>query len=127
MLEYFGVTEANWRDGAKKDRNFLESESPLFIGRAVAALAADPKVLERSGDILSSWELGREYRFTDADGRRPDWAAHGAKIFSSGPFAEGFRRHAAFLERMTRRANQYLGDGSAAAAATAPSKASRRK
>ena len=48
MLEHFGVTEANWRDGGKKDPNFLESESPLFVGRAVAALAADPKVLERS-------------------------------------------------------------------------------
>ena len=45
MLEHNGVTEANWRDGGKKDRNFLASESPLFIGRAVAALAQDPKVL----------------------------------------------------------------------------------
>ena len=49
MLQHFGVTEANWRDGGKKDPNFLESESPLFVGRAVAALAADPKVLDRSG------------------------------------------------------------------------------
>ena len=74
-LERFGVTEANWRDGGKEDRNFLESESPLFVGRAVAALAQDPGILERSGQLLSSWELGRQYRFTDYDGRRPDWGA----------------------------------------------------
>jgi NAD(P)-dependent dehydrogenase (short-subunit alcohol dehydrogenase family) len=75
MLEHFGVTESSWRDGGKKDRNFLESESPFFVGRAVAALAADRKVLDRSGQLLSSWELGRQYGFTDADGRRPDWGA----------------------------------------------------
>jgi NAD(P)-dependent dehydrogenase (short-subunit alcohol dehydrogenase family) len=75
MLERFGVSEENWREGGKKDRNFLESESPLFVGRAVVALAGDPAILERSGELFSSWELGRKYRFTDADGRRPDWGA----------------------------------------------------
>src|ERR1700738_3810638 len=75
MLERFSVTEETWREGAKKDRNFLESESPLFVGRAVVALAGDPGTLERSGQLFSSWELGREYRFTDADGQRPDWGA----------------------------------------------------
>jgi hypothetical protein len=75
MLERFGVTEENWRDGGKKDKNFLESESPLFIGRAVVALAGDPSILERSGQLFSSWELGRKYRLTDVDGRRPDWGA----------------------------------------------------
>jgi hypothetical protein len=73
MLQSTGITEENWRDGGKKDRNFLESESPLFVGRAVAALAQDPKVLERTGQLLSSWQLSREYKFTDYDGRRPDW------------------------------------------------------
>lgn len=73
MLEHFGVTEKNWRDGGRKDKNFLESESPLYVGRAVAALAADPKILKRTGQLFSSWELAREYKFTDADGRRPDW------------------------------------------------------
>jgi NAD(P)-dependent dehydrogenase (short-subunit alcohol dehydrogenase family) len=73
MLEHFGVTEANWRDAGKKDKNFLESESPLFVGRAVAALAKDPKILEQSGQLMSSWEVGRKYRLTDFDGRRPDW------------------------------------------------------
>jgi NAD(P)-dependent dehydrogenase (short-subunit alcohol dehydrogenase family) len=75
MLERFGVTEETWREGGKKDRNFLQSESPLFVGRAVVALAGDPAILERSGQLFSSWELGREYRFTDSDGRRPDWGA----------------------------------------------------
>src|SRR5581483_5225521 len=75
MLERFGVTEETWREGGKKDRNFLASESPLFVGRAVVALANDPAILARSGQLLSSWELGREYGFTDADGRRPDWGA----------------------------------------------------
>lgn len=76
MLQHFGVTEESWREGGKQDPNFLASESPWFVGRAVAALAADPKVLERTGLLLSSWELAREYGFTDADGRRPDWGRH---------------------------------------------------
>ena len=76
MLEGFGVTEDNWREAGKKDSNFLVSESPLFVGRAVAALAADPKVRARSGMLLSSWELARDYGFTDYDGRVPDWGRH---------------------------------------------------
>ena len=76
MLERLGVTEDNWRDAGKEDPNFLESESPLFVGRAVAALAADPKVQQRTGMLLSSWEVAREYGFTDYDGRRPDWGRH---------------------------------------------------
>ena len=76
MLERFGVTEENWRDGGKRDPNFLVSESPLYVGRAVAALAADPKILARTGQTCSSWELARDYGFTDADGTRPDWGRH---------------------------------------------------
>jgi len=75
MLERQSVTEANWRDAGKKDPNFLESESPLFVGRAVAALAQDRNVLARSGQLLSSWGIGREFGLTDYDGRRPDWGA----------------------------------------------------
>jgi NAD(P)-dependent dehydrogenase (short-subunit alcohol dehydrogenase family) len=127
MLERFGVTEANWRDGGKKDRNFLESESPLFVGRAVAALAADPKVLERSGDILSSWELSRDYAFTDYDGRRPDWGVHFGTILPAVHFVEPFRRHRAFLERMTRRMDQYLEATDAAEPATRSPKAATAK
>jgi NAD(P)-dependent dehydrogenase (short-subunit alcohol dehydrogenase family) len=76
MLQHLKVTEDNWRDAGKKDPNFLESESPLFVGRAIAALAADPKVQERTGMLFSSWELARDYGFTDYDGRRPDWGRH---------------------------------------------------
>lgn len=76
MLQHFGVTENNWRDGGKKDSNFLQSESPLYVGRAVAALAADPNVMNRTGMLCSSWELARDYGFTDYDGRRPDWGRH---------------------------------------------------
>ena len=75
MLEHFGVTEANWRDGAKKDLNFIASETPFFVGRAVAALAADPRVLDKSGGLYSSWGLAKEYGFTDIDGSQPDMGA----------------------------------------------------
>jgi NAD(P)-dependent dehydrogenase (short-subunit alcohol dehydrogenase family) len=73
MLEHFGVTEATWREAGAKDPNFLESESPMFVGRAIVALATDPQLMKRSGHLFSSWELGREFGFTDVDGRRPDW------------------------------------------------------
>ena len=92
MLEHFGVTEANWRDGVKKDSNFEVSETPLYVGRAVAALAADPDVISKTGQLFSSWDLAREYRFTDVDGRRPDWGRH--KIDWSEfpePYLEYFR------------------------------------
>ena len=76
VLQHFGVTEGNWRDAGRKDPNFLQSESPLFVGRAVAALAGDPKVTDRTGMLVSSWELARDYGFTDYDGHRPDWGRH---------------------------------------------------
>jgi NAD(P)-dependent dehydrogenase (short-subunit alcohol dehydrogenase family) len=113
MLERFGVTEANWRDGGKKDRNFLESETPLFIGRAVAALAQDGRILERSGLLLSSWELAREYGFTDVDGRRPDWGALSID-FSMFPdsflelFRTGARMQLAWLETVSSRTRHFL-------------------
>jgi NAD(P)-dependent dehydrogenase (short-subunit alcohol dehydrogenase family) len=75
-LQHFGVTEDSWREAGKQDPNFLVSESPRFVGVGIAALAADPKVRRRSGSLLSSWELARDYGFTDYDGRRPDWGRH---------------------------------------------------
>ncbi len=75
MLETHGVTESNWRDYGKVDVNWLESESPMFVGRAIVALMSDPEVMARTGQLLSSWQLGRDYGFTDVDGRRPDWGA----------------------------------------------------
>jgi NAD(P)-dependent dehydrogenase (short-subunit alcohol dehydrogenase family) len=114
MLEHFKVTEDNWRDGGKKDPNFLESESPLFVGRAVAALAADPEVMDLSGDVTSSWELARRYGFTDADGRCPDVAKFFARIAPTMPwFQEGFRREARWLTKLARRSQRYGGKASA--------------
>lgn len=73
MLEHFGVTEDNWRDGTAKDPNYIMAESPHYVGRAIAALAADPEVSRFAGRTLASWTLMREYGFTDLDGSRPDW------------------------------------------------------
>ena len=77
VLDHFGVTEENWRDAIGKDPYFAESETPAFVGRAVAALAADPDVGEKSGGLFSSWDLARakEYGFTDVDGRQPHWGS----------------------------------------------------
>jgi NAD(P)-dependent dehydrogenase (short-subunit alcohol dehydrogenase family) len=110
MLEHFGVTEATWREGGRKDRHFLHSETPLFIGRAVAALAADAKVLARSGTITSSWELSRAYGFTDADGSRPDWGAHFAEevVPSMGFVRNDLERQRDLLETQLARTRQYL-------------------
>jgi NAD(P)-dependent dehydrogenase (short-subunit alcohol dehydrogenase family) len=71
MLEHFGVTEENWRDGAKVNLVAI-SESPRFVGRAVAALAADPDLQRRNRGSFSSGGLAREYGFTDLDGSQPD-------------------------------------------------------
>ena len=95
VLEHFGVSEANWKDAAKKagnkgrnsaDQNdapndFMVSESPRYIGRAVVALAVDPKVKKKSGRVFSSWALAREYGFTDLDGTQPHWGNHARKKY----------------------------------------------
>ena len=76
MLDHFGVTADNWQEATKKDPHFIASETPFFVGRAVAALAADAAVHSKTGQALASWELGREYGFLDQDGSRPDWEAY---------------------------------------------------
>jgi NAD(P)-dependent dehydrogenase (short-subunit alcohol dehydrogenase family) len=95
VLDHFGVSEANWKDVAKKakkkDKNsesqndapndFMVSESPRYIGRAVVALAADPKVKAKSGRVFSSWALAREYGFTDLDGTQPHWGKYARKKY----------------------------------------------
>ncbi len=73
MLEAFGVTEDNWREGVKVDPNYVMAETPRYLGRAVVALAADPAVSRFAGKTLASWTLMREYGFTDVDGSQPDW------------------------------------------------------
>lgn len=72
MLEHYGVTEANWRDATAKEPHFIISETPAYVGRAVAALAADPDRARWSGQSLSSGQLARVYGFTDLDGSQPD-------------------------------------------------------
>ena len=79
VLDHFGVTTENWRDGARRDPHFAASETPRYIGRAVAALAADAAVSRWAGEALSTWQLSHEYGFTDVDGSRPDWGAHYAE------------------------------------------------
>jgi NAD(P)-dependent dehydrogenase (short-subunit alcohol dehydrogenase family) len=75
VLQHFGVSEATWREAIAKDPYFAESETPQLVGRAVAALAADPDVKRRAGLIHFASDLAREYGFTDVDGRTPDFPA----------------------------------------------------
>ena len=72
MLDAFGVTEANWRDATKFQPHFAISETPAFVGRAVAALAQDPNVSRWNGQSVSSGQLAKIYGFTDLDGSQPD-------------------------------------------------------
>ena len=76
MLDHFGVTTENWRDAVKKDPHFIASETPAYVGRAVAALADDPKVGRFTGQALSSWGLSEVYGFVDADGTQPHWSKY---------------------------------------------------
>jgi NAD(P)-dependent dehydrogenase (short-subunit alcohol dehydrogenase family) len=95
MLAHLGVDEQSWRDAAAKDPHFLFSETPLYLGRAVAALAADPQVSRWNGHVLSTWQLHHEYGFVDADGTAPDWGAHAA----SEPFGrEQAAAHELFVQ-----------------------------
>jgi hypothetical protein len=72
MLEHHSVSESNWRDATERTPHFCISETPMFLGRAVAALAGDPKVSRWNGQSLSSGGLAQEYGFTDLDGTQPD-------------------------------------------------------
>ena len=89
ILEQFGVTEANWRDAAERNAaarrwGFIDSESPCFVGRAVAALAADDEAARWSGGVYSSWGLSEAYGFTDLDGTRPNiWPVVARKVGKS--------------------------------------------
>lgn len=86
VLDHFGVTEANWRDGGKKELNFLGSETPYFVGRAVVALATDPAIAVKSGRVFSSWGLSDEYGFTDINGERPHWGRFAAERYGADVF-----------------------------------------
>lgn len=99
MLEHFGATEDNWREVAETNPEakrfaFIASETPCFVGRAIAALAADPRVMEKSGGVYGSWTLSDEYGFKDIDGNSPHMGRHVAEHFKAlvdGPTKTGFR------------------------------------
>jgi hypothetical protein len=93
MLEHYGVTEANWRDGATVEPHFVISETPRFVGRAVAALAADPGKARWNGQSLSSGQLAKVYGFTDVDGSQPDAWRYVVEVQDAGKPADatGYR------------------------------------
>lgn len=76
MLELFGVSEANWREHIARDPHWSESETPIYVGRCIAALAADRDAWRMSGRALASWDLADRYGIADADGRRPHWGRY---------------------------------------------------
>jgi NAD(P)-dependent dehydrogenase (short-subunit alcohol dehydrogenase family) len=94
MLEHYGVTEDNWREATVGSPHFVAiSESPRFVGRAVAALAVDPDLHRRNGGSFSSGGLAREYGFTDVDGSQPDCWRYIVEVQDAGlpPDATGYR------------------------------------
>ena len=93
MLDAYGVSEGNWRDATKRSPHFAISETPAFVGRAVAALAQDPKVSRWNGKSLSSGELAKIYDFTDLDGSQPDAWRYVTEVQDAGKPADvtGYR------------------------------------
>jgi NAD(P)-dependent dehydrogenase (short-subunit alcohol dehydrogenase family) len=93
MLEAYGVTESNWRDATARSPHFAISESPTFVGCAVAALAQDPNVSRWNGQSLSSGQLAKIYGFTDLDGSQPDAWRYVTEIQDPGKAADttGYR------------------------------------
>ncbi len=93
MLDAYGVTEANWRDATAKQPHFIITETPRYVGRAVAQLAADPDVARWSGQSLSSGQLAKVYGFTDLDGSQPDAWRYVVEVQDAGKPADatGYR------------------------------------
>jgi len=93
MLEAFGVREENWRDALTNVPHFTISETPRFVGRAVAALAADPGRARWNGQSLSSGGLAQVYGFTDLDGSQPDAWRYLVEVQETGKPADasGYR------------------------------------
>ena len=93
MLEAYGVTEETWREATRRSPHFAISETPAFVGRAVAALAQDPNVSRWNGQSLSSGQLAKIYGFTDLDGSRPDAWRYVAEVQDAGKAADvsGYR------------------------------------
>jgi NAD(P)-dependent dehydrogenase (short-subunit alcohol dehydrogenase family) len=93
MLGHYGVSEENWRDGAAVQPHFVISESPRYVGRAVAALAADPDRGRWNGSSVSSGELAQVYGFRDVDGSQPDCWRYMTEVVHAGKPADatGYR------------------------------------
>jgi NAD(P)-dependent dehydrogenase (short-subunit alcohol dehydrogenase family) len=99
VLATLEATEEDWREVAAasaqaRQFGFAGSETPCFVGRAIAALAADPRVMRKSGSIQSSWALSEEYGFTDVNGERPHWGRY---------FGEHFPQYAEARPKTGRR------------------------
>jgi len=93
MLDAYGVTEENWLDATEREPHFAITESPTYVGRAVAALALDPDVARWNGASLSSGQLAQVYGFTDADGSQPDAWRYLVEVQDAGKPADvtGYR------------------------------------
>jgi NAD(P)-dependent dehydrogenase (short-subunit alcohol dehydrogenase family) len=93
MLDAYRVSESNWRDATRIQPHFAISESPAFVGRAVAALAQDPDLARWNGQSLSSGQLAQVYGFTDLDGSRPDAWRYVVEVQDAGKPADvtGYR------------------------------------
>ena len=93
MLDNYGVTETNWQDAIAKQPHFAITETPRYVGRAVAALAGDPEVARWNGQSLSSGQLAKIYGFTDLDGSQPDAWRYVVEVQDAGKPADvtGYR------------------------------------
>ena len=93
MLDIYGVDESNWQDATATQPHFAISETPRYVGRAVAHLAADPNVARWNGESLSRGGLAKEYGFTDLDGSQPDAWRYMVEVQDAGKPADatGYR------------------------------------
>lgn len=93
MLDAYGVTEDHWQKAIEKQPHFAISETPRYVGRAVAALAADPDVSRWNGQSLSSGQMAKVYGFTDTDGSQPDAWRYVVEVQDAGKPADvtGYR------------------------------------
>jgi len=93
MLDHYGVKEENWRNATEKEPHFVISETPRYVGRAVAALAGDPEVSRWNGQSMSSGKLAQVYGFTDLDGSQPDCWRYLVEVQNAGKQANatGYR------------------------------------
>lgn len=93
MLDHYGVKEENWHDAIEEEPHFVISETPRYVGRAVAALAGDPEVSRWNGLSLSSGKLAQVYGFTDLDGSQPDCWRYIVEVQDAGKQADatGYR------------------------------------